>query len=169
MLGVGLAVDHVPGGRRSIIHHDTAKRLRVLGHILPDQRLDFLRGEVERHGRRDAAARQSNIELGVGVAAVLDDAGPVVVVEAREVIVASANNTIDVVTSGALVSVVELNPDEVKHTLRNGGTEVRIRDLALGRRREVELSFGHCLEVLPQALGHDGETYQVSLVQTASL
>lgn len=140
-------------GCRCLPKHDASEGFRIKTHVFGDQWPNFSWSEVETRVGSVRRRRQTNKELGGGIASFLDDFHPLVEVEAR------IAGTIDEVPSGTAVRVVELNPNKIEGRILNCITQLWVRNGALGRTGDIELPLGVMRKVPAKTVDHRSITW----------
>lgn len=139
-------------GISSLPQHDTTKMLRVQLHVGLNQRGHLSGAQVEaRLSSSSLSSRKTNEQLGLRVAAGLDDIDPFAKVEAA--------SALDKVPGRASSGVVELHPDEIEERVGDGIAELLIGDLALRSTRDVERLVRVLGEVGSQTVDHGRVVY----------
>lgn len=138
-------------GMSSLPQHDTTKMLRVQLHVSLNQRGHLSGAQVEARMSSSLSSRKTNEQLGLRVAAGLDDIDPFAKVEAA--------SALDKVPGRASSGVVELHPDEIEERVGDGIAELLIGGLALRSTRDVERLVRVLGEVGSQTVDHGRVVY----------
>lgn len=154
MLGIVRSVDHVSLGSSGLPEHDATEIIRVATHVLCNQNVDLFGREIISRIGGALACRKTDIKLCCGIASVLDDADPCIIIEAA----IAAAVSVEKVPGRASCRVIELDPDKVKDRGRNCETQLLVRDRALGCARNVEGTVRDQIEVSPESIDHGGIT-----------
>jgi hypothetical protein len=125
--------------------------LRVQLHVCLNQRSHLSGGQIVARISSSLGSRKANEQLGLRVAAGLDDIDPVTKVEAA--------SALDKVSGRASSGVVELHPNEIEERVGDGIAELRIGDLALRSTRDVERLVRVLGEVGSQTVDHGSVDY----------
>lgn len=141
-------IDPIVVGCSCFPEHDTTESLGILVHVFRNQGLNLVRLQVESLNGHVRAGGKSNKKLGCRITTVLDDGHPFIVVESRVSI------ALHKVPSRTSISVVELDPDKIECSIRNGVAQLQIGNGALRCARDVEGPGRFLCEVLSETVDH---------------